>query len=111
MRAGITVVNGTQFFKFESAQAGQQHLHFQPGDVIGWYLHTLVQSIDNALTVVYEQSTDLAVPPVDMYRIPVDDRFGRANARPPCQVCIRSEQASLISSVIPFVNVDYGMYM
>ena len=57
LRAGLTVVNGTQFFKFTSAQPsgnqGGMRLAFQPGDVIGWYIHTLVQSVDIPLTVVY----------------------------------------------------------
>ena len=110
LRRGMTVVNGTQFFKFVSAHDGKPPLHFQPGDVVGWYIHSLVQSIRNALTVVYRNSVPSSnLVPVDLYSTVTKLNKGRYNAMPPCEVSIRnSDQTTVIPSVTPFVNVDYG---
>ena len=114
LRAGMSVVNGTQFFKFESAIVHGPLLHFQPGDVIGWYLHSLVQSTDNALTVVYKEQSAIASNqlatssrPVDMYCTEIEN--AKSKARPPCELSILSDQTVVIPSVIPYINVDYGM--
>lgn len=111
LRRGTTVVGGTQFFNFTAPQSSSQSpLYFQPGDVVGWYIHTLVQSIDIPLTVVYKDTSgSLADPnlrPVDIYSTVIDNAHSRK--QPPCEVSLNSDRTTRISSVIPYVNVDYG---
>ncbi len=110
LRRGTTVVDGTQFFNFTSAQprsSGQSQLYFQPGDVVGWYIHTLVQSIDIPLTIVYSRNSgDSSLRPVDMYSTVINNAL--AHAQPPCELSLHSSRTTRISSVIPYVNVDYG---
>ena len=112
LRAGLTVVNGTQFFRFtsDSAESDDERLYFQPGDVVGWYIHTLVQSTERPLTIVYRdlsRSGDPSLQPVDMYTAVVPDT-SKANTPPPCELSLCSGQFTRISSVIPYVTVDYG---
>ena len=110
LRRGTTVVGGTQFFNFSSVQPqSSSQLYFQPGDVMGWYIHTLVQSIDIPLTVVYKDtssSTDPNLRSVDMYSIVIDN--AHSHKLPPCELSLTSDRTTRISSVIPYVNVDYG---
>lgn len=113
LRHGTTVVDGTQFFNFTSAQpqsSSQSRLYFQPGDVVGWYIHTLVQSIDIPLTVVYKDtsrsSVDSSLQPVDMYSTVIDNAL--AHSQPPCELSLHGSRTTRMSSVIPYVNVDYG---
>ena len=113
LRNGLTIIdNGRRFFNFTSAQPRNEdlQLHFQPGDIIGWYIHTNLQSIEQSLTIVYRNATnnESNLQPVDMYRIVIDnDR----NNPPPCQVSLSSSCTARISSVIPYVTVDYGKSM
>ena len=113
LRAGLTVVNGTQFFRFTSAESEDERLYFQPGDVVGWYIHTFVQSVERPLTIVYRdlssssEATDPSLQPVDMYTAVVADT-SEADTPPPCELSLCSGQFTRISSVIPYVTVDYG---
>ena len=106
LRRGVTDVGGTRFFKFISAQPDDDVLYFRPGDVIGWYVHTVVQSVDMPLSVAYTTGSDILTP-VDVYSTTVAN--GNSEARPPCEISIFSEQTSLTRSVVPFLTVDYGM--
>ena len=109
LRSGTTVVGGTQYFNFSSAQpqsSGQSPLYFRPGDVVGWYIHTLVQSIDIPLTVVYKDTPHPVLRSVDMYKTVIDNAISRR--QPPCEISLNSDRTTRISSVIPYVNVDYG---
>ena len=117
LRAGLTVVNGTQFFRFTSAAESEDDtLYFQPGDVVGWYIHTLVLSTERSLTIVYRDSssssedTDSSLQPVDMYTAVVADT-NKADTPPPCELSLCSGQFTRISSVIPYVTVDYGKFI
>ena len=45
IRTGRTILeDGTQFSNLTSTPPAQERLQFQPGDVIGWYIHTAVQA-------------------------------------------------------------------
>ena len=113
LRAGLTVVNGTQFFRFTSAESEDERLYFQPGDVVGWYIHTLVQSTERPLTIVYRdlssssEAIDPSLQSVDMYSAVVADT-SKADTPPPCELSLCSGQFTRISSIIPYVTVDYG---
>ena len=107
LRAGLFTENGIQFFNFTS---NDERLYFQPGDVIGWYIHTLVQSTERPLTIVYRQPSSSNRPglqPVDMYTAMIEDTR-RADTPPPCEVSLCSGRLTVIPSVIPYVTVDYG---
>ena len=107
LRSGLSVIDGLQFFNFTD-QAGGEMLTFQPGDVIGWYIHTLVQSTEQPLSVVYRTpANDPNSQPVDMYRVVITDTDA-IDTPPPCDIALCSSQATLISSVIPYVTVEYG---
>ena len=113
LRRGTSVVNSTQFFNFTSApRRDESRLYFQPGDVVGWYIHTLFQSIDVPLTVVYKDtrrgSADPSLRPVDMYSTVMDN--AQSHTQPPCELSLHSSRTTLMSSVIPYVNVDYGKF-
>ena len=116
LRSGLIVVNGTQFFRFTSAESEDEMLYFQPGDVVGWYIHTLVQSVERPLTIVYRdlssssEATDPSLQPVDMYIAVVPDTH-EADTPPPCELSLCSGQFTRISSVIPYVTVDYGKFV
>ena len=111
LRDGLTVINGTQFFRFTSAQSEDVRLYFQPGDFVGWFIHSSVQSIQRPLTIVHRDvannTADPSVQPVDMYTTMIADS-DRADTPPPCELALCSGQFSRISSVIPYVSVDYG---
>ena len=110
LRAGLTVTeDGTQFFNLTSAPPNEEKLFFKPGDVIGWYIHTEMQSTERALTIVFRHPTsgDPGLRTFDMYSTVIDD-INRANTPPPCDTALCSSQTTLISSVIPYVTVEYG---
>ena len=79
LRAGLTVFNGTQFFNFTASLDQGEILAFQPGDVVGWYIHTLEQAGEVPLTIVYGDLTrssspsDPSLQPLDMYSTVIDD--------------------------------------
>ena len=107
LRDGLTVINDTQFFNFTSFQPSGARLHFQSGDVLGWYIHTSVQSVDIPLTVVYRQPAQGSDgQAIDLYRTVIDN--GRSRLVAPEEISLESSQTTLIPSVIPYVNVDYG---
>ena len=98
--------DGTLFFNLTSNVPTEERLQFQPGDVIGWYIHTSLQSSNQPLTVVYRHATSKESA-VDMFSTEIEDtRF--AATPPPCDVAICSGQTTLIPSVIPCVTVEYG---
>ena len=111
LRDGLKTVNGKQFFNFTSVGLNEEQLYFQPGDVIGWYIHTIVQSTEIPLTVAYRQSSSSNGPDlhrgVDMYTTVITDTY-HARTQPPCEVSLCSDQFTIISSVIPYLTVDYG---
>ena len=113
LRSCLTIINGIQFFRFESALNGEEErLYFQPGDVVGWYIHTLIQSTERPLTIVYRNVTSSGEPsepslrPVDMYTTVIADT-SRAATPPPRELDLE-RQLVRISSVIPYVSADYG---
>ena len=94
-----------------SAESEDEMLYFQPGDVVGWYIHTLIQSVPHPLTIVYRdlssssEDTDSSIQPVDMYTAVVADT-SKADTPPPCELPLK--QLPRLASVIPYVSVDYG---
>ena len=117
LRSGLTTINGTQIFRFESAlNDEEERLYFQPGDVVGWYIHTLLQSTERPLTIVYRDvtssggSSESSLQPVDMYTTVILDT-NKAATPPPCELSLCSGQLSRISSVIPYVTVHYGEFL
>ena len=108
LQDGLENVNGKQFFTFTSIQQNEQRLYFQPGDVIGWYIHTVVQSTDIPLSVVYRQICNTSAGGSSLR--PVDMHFGvltdtqRAHTQPPCELSLENRQLNLIPSVIPYVT-------
>ena len=116
LRDGLTVVNDTQFFSLTaSVDQEEMRLAFQPGDVVGWYIHTLVQAGRVPLTIVYRDPTrssspsDPSLQPLDMYSTVIDDT-DHGNTPPPCELSLCSDQTTLISSVIPYLTIDYGKH-
>ena len=114
LRCGLTTINGTQIFRIDSAlNEEEERLYFQPGDVVGWYIHTLIQSTERPLTIVYRDVTNSSGPsepdlqPVDMYTTVIPDT-SKAATPPPCELALCSGQLSRISSVIPYVTVHYN---
>ena len=110
LRDNQVAVDGIQYINFTSAQPREpgERLVFQPGDVIGWYIHTFVQSPQVPLTVVYRSSSaSSAGNPVKMYTTMITDT-NRADTPPPCELSLCSDQFTLIPSTIPYVTVDYG---
>ena len=107
IRAGRTILeDGTQFSNLTSTPPAQDRLQFQPGDVIGWYIHTGVQAFDQPLSIVYRHATsdDNAV---DMFSTVISDSDYAATP-PPCDLAICSANTTLIPSVIPYITVEYG---
>ena len=117
LRENLIVVNGIQYLNFTSAQprdtASGDMLLVQPGDIVGWYIHTLFQSVQIPLTVAYRQLSsegvtgDQRVTPVNMYTKIIADT-NRASTLPPCQVSLCSDEFAVIPSVVPYVTVDIG---
>ena len=109
LRENLIVMNGTQYINFTSAQPHpDKRLIFQPGDVIGWYIHTFVQSTKVPLTVVYRSSNNetTGLQPLNMYTTLITDTK-RAATEPPCRLSLLTNRTTLIPSVIPYVTVDY----
>ena len=106
IRAGRTIMDGTQFSNLTSTPSTQDRLQFQPGDVIGWYTHTGVQATDQPLSIVYRHMTsdDNAV---DLFSTVITDS-SHAGTPPPCDVAVCSTNTTLIPSVIPYITVEYG---
>ena len=110
LRNGLTVVNDTQFFNFTSVQPLGERLHFEPGDVLGWYIHTSVQSVDIPLTVVYRvPAQGSSSQAIDIYSTVIDN--GKSRLVPPQEISLRSSRTTLVPSVVPYVNVDYGRHI
>ena len=107
IRAGRTILDGTQFSNLTSIPPAQERLQFQPGDVIGWYTHTAVQAIDQPLSIVYSHATSDDENAVDMFSTVISDS-DHAATPPPCDVAICSTNTTLIPSVIPYITVEYG---
>ena len=109
IRAGRTIwEDGTQFSNLTSTLPAQERLQFQPGDVIGWYIHTAVQAIEQPLSIVYHHATsDDENHAVDMFSTVISDS-DHADTPPPCDVAICSVNTTLIPSVIPYITVEYG---
>ena len=110
LRENLVIVNGTQYLNFTSAPSSGDRLTFQPGDVVGWYIHRVVTSVEVPLTVVYRSSSstdDPSLLPVDMYVKVINDTE-KAATPPPCEVSLCSDQLTLIPAVIPYVTVEYG---
>ncbi len=58
---GLTIIDDRAFFNFTSAQprnSNGEMFIFQPGDIIGRYIHSIFQSIDVPLSVVYGHATN-----------------------------------------------------
>ena len=107
IRTGRTVLeDGTQFFNLTSTPSAQERLQFQPGDIIGWYIHTGVQATDQPLSIVYRHVTSDGNA-VDMFNTVITDS-SHAPTPPPCDVAVCSTNTTLISSVIPYITVEYG---
>ena len=102
----IILEDGTLFFNLTSTPPAEERLQFQPGDVIGWYIHTALQTTDQPLTIVYRHATSNENA-VDMFSTEIMDS-DTATTSPPCDVAICSSQTTLIPSVIPYVTVEYG---
>lgn len=98
--------DGTQFFNLTSIPPAQERLQFQLGDVIGWYIHTLAQATDQPLSIVYSHATS-DENAVDLFSMEISD-LGYSATQPPCDVATCSTNTALISSVIPYITVDYG---
>ena len=104
IRAGRTIwEDGTQFFNLTSAPPAQERLQFQPGDVIGWYIHTSAQATDQPLSIVYSHVTSHQNA-VDLFSTVISDS-DLAATPPPCDVATCSTNTTLIPSVIP---LKYG---
>ena len=109
IRDGLVTENGIQFFNFTSILPNDEQFYFQPGDVIGWYIHSTVQTIEPPLTIVYRHSSSSSHPglqPVNMYTTMIEDTLW-ANTPPPCEVSLCSDQFTVISSVILYATVSY----
>ena len=107
IRAGYTILDDdTQFSNLTSTPPAQERLQFQPGDVIGWYIHTGVQATDQPLSIVYRHATsdDNAV---DLFSMMISD-VDYATTSPPCDLAVCSINTTLIPSVIPYITVEYG---
>ena len=108
IRAGRTILeDGTQFFNLTSTPPAQERLQFQPGDVVGWYIHTAVQAADQPLSIVYSCVTSGDENAVDMFSMVISDS-SLAATPPPCDVAICSANTTFIPSVIPYITVEYG---
>ena len=108
IRTGRTILeDGTQFSNLTSTPPAQERLQFQPGDVIGWYIHTAVQATDQPLSIIYRHVTSDDENAVDMFSTVISDS-NHADSLPPCDVAVCSTNTTLIPSVIPYITVEYG---
>ena len=118
LRPGLNIINATQFFTFISVQVSGEKLFFQPGDVVGWYIHSTVQEVGRTLSIVYRDlsnsSSNSINPnpqPVDMYVTEVANTTTGLNTPPPCEVSLDICNSFFrFSSVLPYVTVDFGKY-
>ena len=107
LRAGLTASeDGVQIFNLTAVPSDDDRLYFQPGDVVGWYIHTAYQVSRWPLTVVYRPATS-SERGLDMYSTTIADT-GFARTPPPCDLDVCGTKATLISSVIPYITVEYG---
>ena len=107
IRAGRTILeDGTQFSNLTSTPPAQERLQFQPGDVIGWYIHTLFQATSQPLSIVYRHATS-DDNSVDLFSTVISDS-SHAATPPPCDMAVCSTNTTLIPSVIPYITVEYG---
>ena len=95
-----------QFFNLTATPPTSERLQFQPGDVIGWYIHTALQTIEQPLTVVYRHSSN-SENAVDLFSTEITDS-DKAATRPPCNMALCGSQTTPIPSVIPYITVEYG---
>ena len=108
IRAGRTILeDGTQFFNLTSTPPTQERFQFQPGDVIGWYIHTAVQATELPLSIVYRHATSDDENVVDLFSTVISD-LNYAATPPPCDVAVCSINTTLVPSVIPYITVEYG---
>ena len=108
IRAGRTILeDGTQFFNLTSTPPAQERLQFQPGDVIGWYIHTAVQATELPLSIVYRHATSDDENAVNMFSTVISDSDFAATP-PLCDVAVCSINTTFIPSVIPYITVEYG---
>ena len=109
IRAGRTILeDGTQFSNLTSTPSTQERLQFQPGDIIGWYIHTTVQAFEQPLSIVYRHTTsDDENYAVNLFSTVISDS-DHAATPPPCDLAICSANTTLIPSVIPYITVEYG---
>ena len=107
IRNGLTVLSDEKkFFNLTATPPTAERLQFQPGDVIGWYIHTAIQAVDRPLTIVYQHSSS-SENAVDLFSTAITDS-NEAATPPPCDVATCSTDINLISSVIPYITVEYG---
>ena len=107
IRNGLTVLSDEKkFFNLTATPPTAERLQFQPGDVIGWYIHTAIQAVDRPLTIVYQHSSS-SENAVDLFSTEITDS-DEADTPPPCNVALCSSQTTPIPSVIPYVTVEYG---
>ena len=97
--------DGTLLFNLTSTPPTQERLQFQPGDVIGWYIHTGVQATELPLSIVYRHATS-DQNAVDTFSMVISD--SDLAATPPPYVAVCSTNTTLIPSVIPYITVEYG---
>ena len=110
IRNGLTVLSDEEkVFNLTATPPTAERLQFQPGDVIGWYIHTTLQTVDRPLTIVYRHTTS-SENAVDLFSTEITD-LDEAATPPPCDVGILcSSQTALIPSVVPYVTVEYGKH-
>ena len=108
IRNGLTVLSDeNKFFNLTATPPTAERLQFQPGDVIGWYIHTSLQAIDRPLTIVYQHTTN-SENAVDLLSTEITDSE-QAYTPPPCDVDILcSNQTTPVPSVLPYITVEYG---
>ena len=107
IRNGLTILSDeNKFFNLTATPPTSERLQFQPGDVIGWYIHTALQTIERPLTIVYRHSSN-GENAVDLFSKEITDS-DKAATRPPCNVALCGSQTTPIPSVIPYITVEYG---
>ena len=107
IRARRTILDGRQFFNLTSTPSAQDRLQFQPGDVVGWYIHTTVQAIDQPLTIIYRHATSDDENAVDLFSTVISD-VDYATTPPSCDMAVCSTNTTHIPSVIPYITFEYG---
>ena len=109
IRNGLTILSDEKkFFNLTATPPTAERLQFQPGDVIGWYIHTSLQTVDRPLTIVYQYSSN-SENVVDLFSTEITDS-DQAATPPPCNVALCSSQTTPIPSVVPYITVEYGKH-